>query len=70
MYTLAVVLISLLLKDARIKRDGSIVKFNKCNRNVTKYQRVELRQNYDKDNKESSCYNNDSRNNDIDSYDS
>ena len=53
-----------------IKRDGSIVKFNKCNRNVTKYQRVELRQNYDKDNKESSCYNNDSRNNDIDSYDS
>ena len=53
-----------------IKRDGSIVKFNKCNINVTKYQRVELRQNYDKDNKESSCYNNDSLNNDIDSYDS
>lgn len=51
-------------------KEEQYVKFNKCNRNVTKYQRVELRQNYDKDNKESSCYNNDSRNNDIDSYDS
>ena len=53
-----------------LQKMNNMLRFNKCNRNVTKYQRVELRQNYDKDNKESSCYNNDSRNNDIDSYDS